>query len=204
MNQVDETMIFDQDLKTSIQKNLIYLRKQSKGTTRSVAAVLKITRQGYSAYENGTREPNVATLKKLAAYYGVTLDLITSSNLVIYTSSTSVSYPAFIYDGEGYKRSEHMTSVRNTAFSIMLVQMSDKITKVFESNMNIVQNHECIFEFRGEIHIGKIYLLPSGDGTFLENGKMFSFSKKDINTKLIPIGMLLATIDKEYQNNDFF
>lgn len=199
-----DTVIFDSDLKTSIQRNLIFLRKQAKVSTQAVADVLKISRQGYSYYETGAREPSISVLKKLAEYYGVTLDLITSSNLIGYTSSTSVSFPMYVYDGYGYKRSDHMKSISNTAFSIMIVQMSDKITKVFEANMLLVQNHECIFEYRGEIHIGKVYLLPNGDGTFLENGKMYSFPKKDINTKFIPLGMLLATINKEYQNNDFY
>lgn len=204
MKDENNSLNFDNDLKAAIQRNLIFLRKQAKVSTQAVADVLKITRQGYFHYESGTREPNIQTLKKLAEYYGVTLDLITSSNLIGYTSSASVSFPMYIYDGNGYQRTEHMKSITNTAFSLMIVQMSDLITKVFESNMLLVQNHECIFEFRNEIHIGKIYLLPNGDGAFLENNKMYHFSKKDINTKLIPIGMLLATINKEYNNSNFY
>lgn len=46
-------------------------------TQREVASLLNITASAYSNYEQGTRLPDILMLKKLAAIFGVSLDVIT-------------------------------------------------------------------------------------------------------------------------------
>ena len=55
-------------------KKLIMLRKQRKLTQQEMAQYLGITRQAYQRYENGSREPDIATLYKIADFFAVTLD----------------------------------------------------------------------------------------------------------------------------------
>lgn len=53
------------------------LRKRRTMTQREVASLLNITASAYSNYEQGTRLPDILMLKKLAAIFGVSLDVIT-------------------------------------------------------------------------------------------------------------------------------
>lgn len=51
--------------------------RTAKGVSQqTVADYLEITRQAYSNYENGNREPDMETLLKLGEYFDVTVDEI--------------------------------------------------------------------------------------------------------------------------------
>lgn len=52
------------------------LRTKEQKSQQEVADYLGITRQAYSNYENGNRNPDNETLLKLAEYFDVTVDLI--------------------------------------------------------------------------------------------------------------------------------
>lgn len=46
-----------------------------KGVSRSqVASAIGYSKSAYVHYENGTRDPNIATLKRLSKYFGVSID----------------------------------------------------------------------------------------------------------------------------------
>ena len=57
-------------------KLLKQLRTLNNETQADVAAFLKITRAAYTNIENGKREPDFDTLKKLASHYSVTTDYL--------------------------------------------------------------------------------------------------------------------------------
>lgn len=57
-------------------RRLASLRKARKVRQIDVARYLNISRQAISKYELGTREPDVATLRKLAEYYGASTDYL--------------------------------------------------------------------------------------------------------------------------------
>lgn len=52
------------------------LRTQKGVSQQTVADYLEITRQAYSNYENGNREPDYETLLKLAEYFGTSVDVL--------------------------------------------------------------------------------------------------------------------------------
>lgn len=52
------------------------LRKNNKQTQQDMANYLNIAPTTYSGYELGTSEPTIETLKKIADYYGVSLDYL--------------------------------------------------------------------------------------------------------------------------------
>ena len=56
------------------------LRNQRKLSQRDIAEFLGITQQAYANYENGNREPDLQTLKKLADYFGVLTDFLLEDN----------------------------------------------------------------------------------------------------------------------------
>lgn len=57
----------------AISAKLIELRKQIKKSQAAVASDLKISQQAYSFYENNKRSPDYETLRKIAAYYNVSM-----------------------------------------------------------------------------------------------------------------------------------
>ena len=61
---------------TVFQKNLIELRKLHKMTQRDVAARLGVSQPSYIRYENGTSEPTIENLIKLADLFDVSLDYL--------------------------------------------------------------------------------------------------------------------------------
>lgn len=64
-------------MKTNLQK----LRISKNKSLQEVADYLGISKQTLSNYERGTREPNIATIKQLAVYYGVDLNQLLNFNL---------------------------------------------------------------------------------------------------------------------------
>ena len=52
------------------------LRKEQNKSQKSVAEDLNINHTTYSNYELGNREPDIATLCKIADYFGVSLDYL--------------------------------------------------------------------------------------------------------------------------------
>ena len=52
------------------------LRKQNNKKQTDIAEFLHIAQTTYSGYELETSEPNIETLKKIADYYGVSLDYL--------------------------------------------------------------------------------------------------------------------------------
>ncbi len=56
--------------------NLKNLRKSRQLTQEKLATILSMTRSAYNHYELGKYEPDIATLKKLANFYNVSIDYI--------------------------------------------------------------------------------------------------------------------------------
>lgn len=52
------------------------LRTENDVSQSDIAKLLDVTRQAYSRYERGEREPDLEMLCKLADYYGVTVDYL--------------------------------------------------------------------------------------------------------------------------------
>ena len=57
-------------------KGLKIVRKERKLNQQKVAMDLNITREALSHYENGKREPSLAMLNKLSAYFNVSIDYL--------------------------------------------------------------------------------------------------------------------------------
>ena len=58
------------------QERLIEQRKLNNLTQRQVANYLKIAQPSYIRYENGTSEPSLENLVKLADYFDVSIDYL--------------------------------------------------------------------------------------------------------------------------------
>ena len=58
------------------QERLIEQRKLNKLTQRQLADYLQIAQPSYIRYENGSSEPNLENLVKLADYFDVSVDYL--------------------------------------------------------------------------------------------------------------------------------
>lgn len=57
--------------------------REAKGITQTaVANDLKLTRQTYSHYENGRRDPDTTTLKAIAKYFNVSVDYLLGEDTI--------------------------------------------------------------------------------------------------------------------------
>lgn len=52
------------------------IRKQKKYSQLKVAMALNISREALSYYENGKRNPDLQMLRKMSAYFGVSIDYL--------------------------------------------------------------------------------------------------------------------------------
>ena len=59
-----------------MHKTLKELRLKAGKTQRNVAEYLNVTREAYTQYETGVRRPDYVTLKKLADFFGVSVDYL--------------------------------------------------------------------------------------------------------------------------------
>lgn len=57
------------------------IKKGKKNTQKEIVDFLKTTQTTYARYENGTRQPDIETLCKLADYFNVSVDYLLSHSL---------------------------------------------------------------------------------------------------------------------------
>lgn len=64
-----------------LSKNLRTLRKMHHLTQTNLSAILNISRQAYSNYENNKRTPDLDSLIKLTQIYHISLDQLVNRNI---------------------------------------------------------------------------------------------------------------------------
>ncbi|PEK69603.1 helix-turn-helix domain-containing protein [Bacillus pseudomycoides] len=70
------------DVKETLQENLKKLRSLKGLSRKKIAEELDIPYSTYAGWENGFREPDISTLKNLAAYYKISMnDLLNSETI---------------------------------------------------------------------------------------------------------------------------
>lgn len=192
------------NLKEIICTNLLYLRKKHNLTLEQLAEVLSVTRQGYSNYEIGSRDISVEYLKKLADFYGVTLDAIASTTLIEGTQPIIRFNSLFLNEKtdnlEFYNES---LLIENINSNLIVVKLSPFIIKVFMTTFVNVENHEMLFIYNNIYYIGTIFYKENGNIIIVVNGKPTIINKTQ-SRKLTIVGTLLANVDKEILTENFF
>lgn len=194
---------YEIEVKNIICYNLEYLRKLHKFTLEHVADVIKVTKYAYHYYEKGKRDIPITTLKRLSHFYSVSLDAITSSELSSQVN-TEIIFPTISYKNEKLEYDDPFMKVQNKNLSLIVVNVNDKIKKIFESSEDYVKDRELLIEFKGKMYISKVSFFTDGSGVFHDrDDSHVLFCKKDAK-HLIIIGILQSTVIKEYDKEDFF
>ncbi len=190
------------DFRSVITENLLYLRKQKKLTGNDLGDVLGVSRQAYYNYENGNRELSLTNLKILSDFYGVTLDLMVSSSLID-SRPPILSFPTLKKDEGFYKFTDDFAQVTSFSNDLIVVKESELLIKIFETNTSYVKGQELLFEFKKRLYIAEIHFTSVGDGFFMYEGKPIRVNKNDYKS-LVYIGVLFSVIEKRYEKDLFF
>lgn len=75
-----------------LSKNLRTLRRMHHLTQSHLSAILNISRQAYSNYENSKRTPDLDSLIHLSRLYNVTLDQLVSRNIGSSSAEDTLPY----------------------------------------------------------------------------------------------------------------
>lgn len=106
------------------------LRQLSKMSQDELATKTKLSQQTISKYENGTREPDISTLKQLASIFSVTVDY-----LIGYTPSNSITPPAI--SEEESELLSYYAALSRTNQRWIMGQMIDLIKRADEKQVKI-------------------------------------------------------------------
>ena len=106
------------------------LRQISKMSQYELSAKTKLSQQTISKYENGTREPDISTLKQLDSIFNVTVDYLIGYN------STNSNTPPTISEEESELLSYYAALDRTNQRWIM-GQMIDLIKKADEKQTKL-------------------------------------------------------------------
>ncbi len=61
-------------------KGLVLIRKKNNYNQLKVAMDLNISRESLSCYENGKRSPDIDMLRRLSAYFNVSIDYLVNGH----------------------------------------------------------------------------------------------------------------------------
>ena len=80
-------------------EKLRFLRKYQNWTQAEVAKQLEINTRTYSQYETGTTEPDIATIKKLANFFDVSIDYLLENDRSLSDNEEIVDLNNFLTNG---------------------------------------------------------------------------------------------------------
>lgn len=154
-----DTKLFPLKLKT--------LRLSKKLTLTELAKNIGITKQALSLYENGSREPGLYTLVKLAEYFNVNIDFFITEQLNINESLLEIN-PDLLKD-DIHNLKKLISNMENTLISYK------QILSNLESTINSIYNNSCNEELASEISPEAI------------DWQKYKHRKKNINYRTIPL-----------------
>ena len=100
------------------------LRKQCKITQQKMAEYLSLTQQAYATYENGTAQPSIDSLKKLADYFGVSVDYLLGRETQ--TNTLSQEHKQLI---DYYEQCDEIDKVRILAYAEAVAENNKEVYK---------------------------------------------------------------------------
>ena len=109
---------------SSFNEKLRYLRKHQELTQIEIAKRLNMNSATYSKYETGTTEPDIATIKKLANFFDVSIDYLLENDRTISDSDEIVDFNNFILNGRytinskflNDKERQHLNNIINAIY----------------------------------------------------------------------------------------
>lgn len=123
---------------TKLSDRLRHLRVDNGKEKEELASFLSISVNSYTRYENGSRQPDVDNLVKLAIFYGVSLDYLLGRDeleMSVFDRSQVVSYRDLVEMGMNTKLA-HGVIVQITS-----KQSFEERIRINESNIKFVKKN---------------------------------------------------------------
>ena len=108
------------------KEKLRYLRKHQELTQVEVAENLKINSATYSKYEQGITEPDIATIKKLANFFDVSVDYLLENDRSLSDTDEIVDFNNFILNGRYTINSKFLSNRERKRLNNMVKVMYDE------------------------------------------------------------------------------
>ena len=89
---------------------LKFLRKYQELSQEQVAKTIDVLQSTYSRYEQGTREPDFETLKKLANFFDVSIDYLLENDRSLSDTDEIVDLNNFLLNGRYTINSKFLSS----------------------------------------------------------------------------------------------
>ena len=106
-------------------EKLRFLRKYQSWSQAEVAKKLNINPRTYSKYETGATEPDIATIKKLANFFDVSIDYLLENDQNIGDADEMVDFNNFILNGRYTINSKFLTDKERKRLNAMVNIMFD-------------------------------------------------------------------------------
>ncbi|MCS6822192.1 MAG: XRE family transcriptional regulator [Microscillaceae bacterium] len=170
-----------------LSKNLRYLRqKNGKQSQEELAQRLNVTRSVISSYEDGRAEPSIATLNKIANYFGLSLENLVNTDLEK-TDLEQMEYK---------KQIHHYASAKNLRIN------STIITQKNREEIPLVAEKAAAGYTAGFADLNYIEKLPKYNLPFLTKGRLYrAFQIQGDSMLPIPSGSIIIA-EKLEQTKD--
>lgn len=171
-------------------KRLKNLRIEKNKTQEEVAEFLEISRPAYSRYESSEREPDFSTLKKLAQYFGVTVDYLLENET---PAEVPPNFPArlkYLREQKGVSYEQMANDTGYTPEDIEAFENGTKepefktlsqFTDYFDTTMDFLTANEPEDLSQVAMH--------GGGRVILDNQKPLSPKAKEVIMKIIEMGL---------------
>ncbi len=105
---------------------LRYLRKHQELSQAQVAQNINILPSTYSNYEQGIREPDIATIKKLANFFDVSIDYLLENDKSCLDAMDTVDFETMILYGKYTIKSKFPTAKERKMLQTIVNAIFDK------------------------------------------------------------------------------
>ena len=110
-------------------EKLRYLRRHQELTQAEIAERLNINSATDSKYETGTTEPDIATFKKLAKFFDVSIDYLLENDRNLSDTAEVVDFNNFVLNGRYTIQSRFPSNDDRQMISNVINSIFDKLYK---------------------------------------------------------------------------
>lgn len=141
------------------------LRKQKRLTQKEMAEKIGISRSALSLYELEKREPDFDTVKKIAAYLGVSIDYLTgnSNNSEISNREQTSDYFFFFFDIGQSDRLKNLMQQNGISASNLASRIDMPLADIASLLNNEGTNLELVLKIAKFFNVSMDYLLCRSD-----------------------------------------
>jgi transcriptional regulator with XRE-family HTH domain len=185
-----------------IGENLRKLRIAHQLSTTEVGKIIGKSRQGYTNYENGSREISIKDLLILSGFYNVSIDIIVANPYSTKNDHT-IAFRSFEKSDDIIKETAPLY-ISTVYDDVICYRKSDLDYQFFWKTNVYVEDYQMLFNYYDTIYVSKVfYNKQKGGGHFYDNeGKPIYFNQSQ-QLNIFFMGVSMASLEKQYAIDNF-